>query len=149
MLETCRKYFFGGKPIIFYFFIFIFWFFGTQLMGFQKLRFLVVLRLCVFVQFFGQDWWINVWEWKTGCLHQKLHNFLPNFFFFSKSIQPKPGLFNLWKRRWHHHDIIKKTIFFCLSILGINAYVGIIIHLLNLDLLGQLLLLLLLLFFWV
>ena len=73
MLETCRKHLLKENPSFF-------WFFGTQLMGFRKLGFLMVLHLCVFVQFFGQDWWINVWGWKTGCLHRKLHNFWPNFF---------------------------------------------------------------------
>ena len=82
----------------------------------------MAFRLSVCVQIFGQDWWINVWWWKTGCLRRKLHNFLGKIFFSllqictarTRVVQPVE---KMMMSSWHY--IKKKTNFFiCLDILG-------------------------------
>ena len=103
--------------------------------------------MCFSCIFFCLDWRIDVWGWKSKCFCQKMRKILGWIFFFF--FLQNQGMFS-WKRRrtdhcWRHHDVIikKKTIFFLLPWYSWidYAYVRIIMHLLNLTLLEQLLLL--------
>ena len=108
--------------------------FGAHLMGFWKLWLILVLH---FMHFLGLDWRIDVWGWKPKCFHWKMHKLLAKKKKISSLEEPsrvQPGREDeqcMMTSSWHHNFF-----FGCLGILGI------IMHLLNLVLLEQLLLLL-------
>ena len=92
MLETCRNLLEENPS-------FFFWVFGTQLMGFKKLGFLKVLRLCFFVQFLVKIDGLMFEDGKSFVYVENCIIFGRIFFFSSRFVQPEPGLFSPWRRR--------------------------------------------------
>ena len=115
-------------------------------MGFQKLGFLIVIHLCFFVQFLVK---IDELMLEDG----KPFVWVGNRIIFGWIFFSHQDLFSLnqvYSACGKDNDVTKFSFFGCrLSCHSWidNAYVEIIMHLLSLDLLGQLLLLLL--FFWI
>ena len=136
-LETCREYCLEQNPSIFVIF-------GAHLMILKNRACLVLAIMRFLCIFLGLDWRIDVWGWKSMYFCWKIRKIFGEiFFFFSRTRACSAGGEDEQTPYWRHHDIIKKKnkFFFWLPWYSWidYAYVRIVMHLLNLTLLGQLL----------